>query len=101
MPTITRTHNGFYLEIESTRLWRRITVAPAPITPLSRDVTITQWSDNGQFADSPVIDWSSGGRESIADARRFAQVIELAAAIAADIETWVQAADIETCIAEG
>jgi hypothetical protein len=91
MLATTRAYNGFYLQIESNQLYRRIVVATVPITPLGRSVTVSQWAGNDrQFTSTPVIDWSPGVNESIEDARRFAQAIDLAAVIAADITSWLE-----------
>jgi len=90
MPTITKTHNGFNLEIEVNKAYRRILISMVA-RDYKLEVRVYQQSDeNYQFTLDPVIGWDSGAKNTIHDARRFAQAIELAAVIAADIETWIQ-----------
>jgi hypothetical protein len=85
---ITKEHNGFWLEIEASPTARQIFIFTEK---QDWGISVKQSAgEDGRFSKPPLIAWDEDWYSTIEDARRFAQAIELAAVIAADITSWLE-----------
>lgn len=85
----TKPHNTFQLVIETTPIYRTIKILLIPGDIHSESVRIWQSFQNSTYQ-TPVINWPAMGTVSIEMARRVAQAIDEAAAIAASIDDWFE-----------